>query len=89
MCWGGGVGGGRGRLRDLRMANGLVDAENQKGFDMTTGILEAGSTGTQILPMASNKVLPEMLIHSWLIATSETYRHRLDFLSTASFGAFV
>ena len=83
------LGGGRGRLRDLRMANGLVDAENQKGFDMTTGILEAGSTGTQILPMASNKVLPEMLIHSWLIATSETYQHRLDFLSTASFGAFV
>ena len=29
----------------MRMADGLVEAENQKGSGMTTGILEAGSTG--------------------------------------------
>ena len=32
---------GRG-LRELRMAEGLVKAENQKGSGMSTGILEAG-----------------------------------------------
>ena len=36
--------------------------------------------------MASNKLLPKMPIPSWLLAASETHRHRLDFLSTASFG---
>ena len=84
---------GRG-LRDLRMADGLmadglVDAENWKGSGMPTGILETGSTRARTLPMASNRVLPEMLISSWLLAASETHRNRLDFLSTASFGAFV
>ena len=54
-------------LRELSMvdgfmADGLVELENRKGSGMTTGILEAGSTGAQTLPMASNKVLPEMLI---------------------------
>ena len=44
------------------MADGLVKAENQKGSGMTTGILEAGSIGLRTLPMASNKVLPEILI---------------------------
>ena len=55
---------------------------------MTTGILEEGSTGARTLLMASNKVLLEILIPSWLLAASETRRHRTDFLSTASFGAF-
>ena len=54
-----------GRLRELSIvdgftADGLVDAEKQKG--MTTGILELWSTGAQTLPMASNKVIPEILI---------------------------
>ena len=70
------------------MADGLVDAENRKGSSMTTGILEPRSTGTRTLPMASYKVLPEILIPSWLLAASETRQHRLEFLSTASFGAF-
>ena len=77
-----------GELRELRVADGLVEAENRKGSGMTTGILEAGSTGARTLPMASNKVLPEILIPSWLLTASETRRHRLDFLSTASFWAF-
>ena len=77
-----------GGLRELRMADGLVEVENQKGFGMMTGILEAGSTEVRTLPMVSNKVLPEILFPSWLLAASETRRHRLDFLSTASFGAF-
>ena len=86
-------GGGGGRVRELRMtdglmADGLVDAENRKDSGMTTRILDAGSTGVRTLPMVSNKVLPEILIPSWLLAASETRRHRLDFLSTASFGAF-
>ena len=55
---------------------------------MTTGILEEGSTGAPTLSMTSNKVLPEILISSWLLAASESRRHRFDFLSTASFGAF-
>ena len=76
------------KIADSLMADGLVDVENRKGSGMTTGILEAGSTGAQTLPMASNKVLPEMLMPSWLLAASETRRHGLDFLSTASFGAF-
>ena len=44
------------------MAYGLVEAEKRKGSGMTTGILEAGSTGMWTLPMASNKVRPEILI---------------------------
>ena len=75
-------------MADSLMADGLVDVENRKGSGMTTGILEAGSTGAQTLPVASNNVLPEMLIPSWLLAASETRRHGLGFLSTASFGAF-
>ena len=42
----------------------MLGAEKQKGSGLTTGILEAGSTGTRRLPMASNKVLPEMLTPS-------------------------
>ena len=70
------------------MAYGLVEAEKRKGSGMTTGILEAGSTGMWTLPMASNKVRPEILIPNWLLAALETHWHRLDFLSAASFGAF-
>ena len=58
-----------GRLKELSMvdgfmADGLVEVENWKGSNsgMTTGILEAGSTEARTLPMASNKVLPEILI---------------------------
>ena len=69
-----------GRLRELRIA---VKAENRKGFGMMTGILKEGSTGARTLPMASNKVLPEIPIPSWLLAASKTRRHCLDFLSTA------
>ena len=52
-----------GGLRELSMvdgfmADGLVEAENRKSSGITTGILEAGSTGARTLPMASNKVLP-------------------------------
>ena len=39
----------------------MLGAEKWKGSGLTTGILEAGSTGARKLPMASNKVLPEML----------------------------
>ena len=51
-----------GGLRELKMADGLmadglVEAENRNGSGLTTGILEAGSTGARTLPMASNKVL--------------------------------
>ena len=58
-----------GGLREFSMvdgfvADGLVDAEKWKGPGMTTGILEAGSTGARIQPMASNKVFPEILIPS-------------------------
>ena len=67
----------------------VVETEKRKGSGLTTGILEAGSTGARIQPMASNKVFPEILIPSWLLAASETRRHRLDILSTASFGAVV
>ena len=69
------------------VAHGFVKVEKRKGSGMTTGILEAGSTEARIQPMASNKVFPEILIPSRLLAASETRRHRLDFLSTASFGA--
>ena len=60
---------GVGGLRELSivgsfMVDGLVEVEKWKGSGMTTGILEAGSTGTQTLPMASNKVLSEILIPS-------------------------
>ena len=37
--------GGGGGLRELSMVDGLVEAENRKGSDMTPGILEAGSSG--------------------------------------------
>ena len=70
------------------MADGLVEAENWKGSGMTTGILETVSTGVRALPMASNNVLPKILIPSWLLAASETRQHRPDFLTTASCGAF-
>ena len=66
-------------MTDGLMADGLVDAEKRKASGIMTGILEAGSTGARTLPMASKKVLPEMLITSWLLAASETRRHRLDF----------
>ena len=46
------------------VADGLVEAEKWKGSGMTAGILEAGSTGARIQPMASNKVFPEILIPS-------------------------
>ena len=57
---------GVGGLRKLSivdgfMADGLVEADKRKGSSMTTGILEAGSTGVRTLP---NKVLPEILIPS-------------------------
>ena len=68
---------GGGGLRDFRMADDLADAETQNGSGMTTGSLEAGSIGAQTLSMASNKVLPEILIPSWLFAALETRRHRL------------
>ena len=51
-------------LVDGFVADGLVEAEKRKGLGMTTRILEAGSTGPRIQPMASNKVFPEMLIPS-------------------------
>ena len=38
--------------------------ENQKGSDLLAEVLEAGSIRVQTLPMASNKVLPAMLIPS-------------------------
>ena len=63
----------------ILMDDGLVEAENQKGSGMTTGISEAGNTGERTLPMASNKVLLEILILSWLLAASDTSQHRLDF----------
>ena len=53
-----------GELRELRRANGLVEAENR-------------STGMQTIPLASNKVLPEILIPRWLLAALETHSHRL------------
>ena len=59
------VGGGGGRelsMVDGFMADGLVEAEKRKGSSMTTGTLEAWSTGSRTLPMASNKVLPQILI---------------------------
>ena len=46
------------------VADGLVEAEKWKGSGMTTGILEAGSTGARMQPMASNKVFREILIPS-------------------------
>ena len=39
----------------------MLGAEKRKGSGLTTGILEAGSTGARRLPMASNKVLLEIL----------------------------
>ena len=56
-----------GGLRELSMVDGfmadvLVAVEKRKGSGMTTGILEVGSTGARTLPMASNKVFPEILI---------------------------
>ena len=59
--------GGGGGLRELSMvdgfmADGLVEAEKKEGSGMTTGILEAESTGVRTLPTATKKVLPEILI---------------------------
>ena len=42
----------------------MLGAEKRKDSGLTTGILEAGSTGVRKLPMASNKVFPEMLTPS-------------------------
>ena len=73
-------------LRDLRMVDGSVDAGSRKGSGMLTGILEAGSTGARTRPIASNKVLLEMLIPSWLLAASETRLHKLDFCQLCIWG---
>ena len=40
----------------------VVETEKRKGPGLMTGILETGSTGARIQPMASNKVFPEILI---------------------------
>ena len=58
-----------GRLREFSIVDGfvtdgLVEAEKRKGSGMTIGIMEAGSTGARIQPMASNKVFPGILIPS-------------------------
>ena len=67
-------------LWEFRMVAGFVfETEKWKGSGLTTGILEAGSTGARKLPMASNNVFPEILMPSWLFAASETRRHRLTF----------
>ena len=42
----------------------MVETEKRKGSGLTTGILEEGSTGARIQPMASSKVFPEILIPS-------------------------
>ena len=42
----------------------MVGTEKRKGSGLTTRILEAGSTGAHIQPMASKKVFPEILIPS-------------------------
>ena len=60
---------GVGGLRELSMvdsfmADGLVEADKWKGSGMKTGSLEAGSAGARTLPVASNKVHPELLIPS-------------------------
>ena len=49
-------------MNDGCMANGLVEVENQKDSGRMTGILEAISTGVQTPPVASNKVLSEILV---------------------------
>ena len=61
------------------MTRDLVEVENQKGSGVTTGILEAGSTGAQTLAMVSNKVLSEILIPSWFLAASKPCQYRFDF----------
>ena len=54
-----------GGLWFFSMVGGFVlETEKEKGSDLTTAILEAGSTGARKQPMASNKVFPEMLIPS-------------------------
>ena len=54
-----------GGMYEFRMTGGFVlGAEKRKGSGLTTGILEAGSTGARKLPIASNNVLPEMLTPS-------------------------
>ena len=54
-----------GGLWEFSMVGGfVVETEKRKGSGLTTGILEAGSTGARIQPMASNKVFPEILIPS-------------------------
>ena len=55
---------GVGGLTKLSMVDGLVGAEKRKGSGNDDWNLEAGSTGARTLPMASNKVLPEILIPS-------------------------
>ena len=42
----------------------MVETEKRKGSGLTTGILEAGSTGARMQPMPSDKVFPEILIPS-------------------------
>ena len=71
------------------MADGFVEVENRKGSGMTTGILEAGSTGARTLPMAWNKVLPEIQIPNRPLAASETRPHRLDFVNWVFWGIWV
>ena len=39
----------------------MLGAGRREGSGLATGILGAGSTGARKLPMASGKVLPEML----------------------------
>ena len=51
-----------GGLCEFRMTGGFVlGAGKRKGSGLTKGILEAGSTVARKLPIASNKILPEML----------------------------
>ena len=75
-----------GGLRDLRMADGLVDAKNWRGSGMPTGVLDAWSTEVRILPMVSNKAHPEMLIASWLLAASELCNTNLTFCQLCLLG---
>ena len=51
-------------MGDGFVADGLAEGEKRKGTGMMTGILEAGSIGARIQPIASNKVFPVILIPS-------------------------
>ena len=54
-----------GGLREFSMVGGFVlETEKRIGSGLMTSILEAGSTGARIQPMASNKAFPEILIPS-------------------------